>query len=338
MLQLTQELYIICNFLTFHEYQNLKFAIDYPLSKHTVNQKYYFESIIGNWTFHPYDYWRLLEYSKHDYSKWMSINKSLEIDYNTLVLKLAHLNQFTELKRIDLRSISSAVRARLLDFELGDTFYLQILKLSTFDQIKSSAVKFACWYGYNTSIDYLLTMDLDFTGGLTNASSKGYLQLVIKVFDKTSDIRDALFEAALHNHMHIVEFFVTQDINSDDLSNAFITAVVNRHVDIVKLLLEDERVDPNWNNMTALTYACECGFVDIVELLLDDHRVAPSACDNKAIKLAKRNNHYDIVGMIEKDPRYVTEVDSKYSRIRMKLPGIKKFLPRLVMAILSCKK
>ncbi|KAJ3314413.1 hypothetical protein HDV04_000375 [Boothiomyces sp. JEL0838] len=266
-----------------------------------------------------------MEYSKHDYSRWMVINKSIQIDYNSLVVKLAHLNQLTELQRINLDLISASVRSQLLDFGIGDSAYLQILKTLSVDLITTSnAVKFACWYGYYSSITFLSSMDLDFTGGLSNAASKGYFNIVEMLYTKARDVKDAVFEAALHNHIDIVQFFINQDVDPEYLNNALITAVINRHVDIIQLLLKDERADPTFNNHTALFYSCECGFVDIVRILLLDTRVLPSACENKAVKLARRNKHETIVEMIEQDPRYEPEiVETKYYRLKMKFEKIK---------------
>ncbi|KAJ3319659.1 hypothetical protein HDV06_006152 [Boothiomyces sp. JEL0866] len=341
MLKLKQELFIICYYLTFKEYENLKYAINVPLPKHIVNQIYYFESIIGNWSYHSYDYWRLMEYSKHDYSQWMVINKSVFIDYDTLVLKLAHLNQFTELQRIQMEVISDSVRSQLLDFEVGSNLYLQILKSLSFELIRTSnAVKFASWYGYHSSITFLSTMDLDFSGGLSNAASKGYFEIVQILVEKTRDFRDAIFEASLHSHIEIVQFFLKYEIDSEYLNNGFITAVINRHVNIIQLFLKDERVDPNCNNHTAIIYSSECGFKDIVKLLLQDSRTCPSACENKAIKLARKNRHREIVEMIEQDSRYEKQaVETKYLKFKLKLALIKekfkKSFPQDVMTLFA---
>src|SRR5687768_15300647 len=53
-------------------------------------------------------------------------------------------------------------------------------------------------------------------------------------------------------------------------------ACKNGHTDIVKMLLNDTRVDHNY----AIRVACYNGHIDIVKLLLADTRVDPSANDN----------------------------------------------------------
>ena len=66
----------------------------------------------------------------------------------------------------------------------------------------------------------------------------------------------------------------------------------NNHIDIVKVLLNDPRVDPsaqdsygkNLNNMivtskTAIIWASKIGHTDIAKVLLNDSRINPNARD-----------------------------------------------------------
>ncbi|KNC51642.1 Poly(Adp-ribose) glycohydrolase [Thecamonas trahens ATCC 50062] len=77
-------------------------------------------------------------------------------------------------------------------------------------------------------------------------------------------------------------------ISSDTLalSNCLAWAAEKGHIDIVRLLLADDRVDPSAKANYAITRASHYGHVDTVRLLLTDNRVDPSAKDNCAIRLA----------------------------------------------------
>jgi len=75
---------------------------------------------------------------------------------------------------------------------------------------------------------------------------------------------------------------------------------------IVKLLMLDNRVDPNrgWT----LQFASENGHTEIVELLLIDGRADPALKNNSAIISACNNNHLDVVKVLLKDKRVTPNV------------------------------
>lgn len=82
--------------------------------------------------------------------------------------------------------------------------------------------------------------------------------------------------------------------------------------EVVKLLLKDDRVDPaSWDNY-AIRYASCFGYVEVVKLLLDDKRVDPSACDNYAIRDASYSGHAEVVRLLLQDERVKSTVDKKY--------------------------
>ena len=69
------------------------------------------------------------------------------------------------------------------------------------------------------------------------------------------------------------------DIDYDDIyididfNQIFQIASNNGHLDIVKLLLNDSRVDPSDRNNYAIRIASQYGHTEIVKLLLNDSRV-----------------------------------------------------------------
>ena len=60
----------------------------------------------------------------------------------------------------------------------------------------------------------------------------------------------------------------------------------NIHLEVVKILMQDERVDPSADDNWAIRYASGNGRLEIVKILTQDKRVDPSAESN----LAKENN------------------------------------------------
>jgi hypothetical protein len=79
-------------------------------------------------------------------------------------------------------------------------------------------------------------------------------------------------------------------------------------LEIVRLLLEDGRVNPKHRHNYAIRVAAENGFKEIVQLLLTDKRVNPSDDDNYAITYASINGHIEVVRMLLADDR-VKSVD-----------------------------
>ena len=77
----------------------------------------------------------------------------------------------------------------------------------------------------------------------------------------------------------------------------------NGHLVVVKLLLQDPRVDLSADNNYAIRLASEHGHLEVVKLLLQDPRVDPSADDNYAIRGASDNGHLEVVKLLLQDPR-----------------------------------
>ena len=97
--------------------------------------------------------------------------------------------------------------------------------------------------------------------------------------------------------------------------NTFEWAAENRHLEIVKLLLTDSRVDPSdWNNL-AIIWAAMNGHLEVVKLLLTDPRVDPGDQYNLAIVRAAEKKHLEVVKELLKDPR-VDPSEYYYNAIR----------------------
>ena len=80
-------------------------------------------------------------------------------------------------------------------------------------------------------------------------------------------------------------------------------AIQKDKTEVVKLLLQDKRVDPSAEDNYAIRWASANGYTDIVKLLLEDERVDPSAGDNYAIRWASANGREEVVKLLLKDKR-----------------------------------
>jgi hypothetical protein len=81
----------------------------------------------------------------------------------------------------------------------------------------------------------------------------------------------------------------------------------NGHFDVVKLLLEQQNVDPSDYNNEAIVWAVRNNHIDVVKLLIADPRVDPSEPHNKAITWAVEFNLKEIVYLLSEDPKVIAK-------------------------------
>lgn len=74
-------------------------------------------------------------------------------------------------------------------------------------------------------------------------------------------------------------------------------------IEIVKLLLQDTRLESKRINYLAFSKACRNGNIKIVKLFLQDSRVVPGSDNNFAIRVASIYGHVEIVKLLLQDPR-----------------------------------
>lgn len=74
-------------------------------------------------------------------------------------------------------------------------------------------------------------------------------------------------------------------------------------IEVVKLLLQDQRIKPHWHSNAPIQIASQHGNLEIVRLLLQHPRVDPSDDKNLAIKIAHDRNHLQIVLLLLQDSR-----------------------------------
>jgi hypothetical protein len=102
----------------------------------------------------------------------------------------------------------------------------------------------------------------------------------------------------------VIEYLITRLLIAVGLTPLFImSASRSGHVQVVKLLLSDKRVDPSAGDNRAIKNASINGHVEVVKVLLSDPRVDPSAGNNDAIRRASENGHVEVVKLLLNDSR-----------------------------------
>ncbi|KAJ3030026.1 UNVERIFIED_CONTAM: hypothetical protein HDU68_010375 [Siphonaria sp. JEL0065] len=116
---------------------------------------------------------------------------------------------------------------------------------------------------------------------------------------------EAIYVASFSGHLEIVRLLLADPRvdPSDKASNCFMAAAQNNHIEVVQALLQDARVDPSAQNNFALEAAVDGGHTKLVEILLQDPRVDPSFGNNNIIVLASHNNRPGIVRVLLQDSR-----------------------------------
>ena len=97
-----------------------------------------------------------------------------------------------------------------------------------------------------------------------------------------------------------------------------IRAVQYGKTDIVKLLLDDHRVNPSDQKNKLIIYAAQGGRIQIVKLLLADPRVNPIDENNRAIKEAVKLYQENTIKILLSDPR----VAKACKKEKMKMKGL----------------
>lgn len=84
-------------------------------------------------------------------------------------------------------------------------------------------------------------------------------------------------------------------------------ACENGYTGIVKLLLDTNDVEPDTDNNYCIKIACKLGFIEIVSLLLESNKIDTRVDNNYPLNIATENFHYDIVNLLTKYQQQFTK-------------------------------
>jgi len=91
------------------------------------------------------------------------------------------------------------------------------------------------------------------------------------------------------------------------------------NIEIVKLLLEDERVDPSVANNYSFQISSEYEDLDTLKLLLTDNRVNPACSSNFALKTAYRRKNTEMIQVLWKSKKVRNEIFNENIEIYNKI-------------------
>ena len=137
---------------------------------------------------------------------------------------------------------------------------------------------------------------------LLNKECCSKLYLFLYFFE---NIQKLFHTVCRHSKIEMIKILL-QDIKvdpSDQHNIAIIWASIKGLLDVAKLLLQDPRVDPSDQHNDAIIFASKYGHIKIVKLLLQDPRVDPSDQNNWSIRWASTNGHTEIFKLLLQDPR-----------------------------------
>ena len=86
---------------------------------------------------------------------------------------------------------------------------------------------------------------------------------------------------------------------------------------LIKNALENENVQPNFNNSISFNHAVKYNNIDVLKLLLKDSRINPSDHQNYAIRSSMFHNRWEIIKLLLNDVRL--DLSINYDRTMKKL-------------------
>jgi ankyrin repeat protein len=187
--------------------------------------------------------------------------------------------------------------------------------LLSFDSVNpSSALVAACTEGHEDIVELLLAnAKVDPTiadnKALSRACRQGYLNIAQRLLRISSiaisSLTKAFTKACSAGSIELVRLFIEQyRVNpSKDRNRAILNACASGNIELVEYLLQDYRVNPSDSQNLAIQKASQLGHHELVRLLMKDTRVSPIANNNATLRLAVENGRTKVVEVLLEDPR-----------------------------------
>lgn len=143
-------------------------------------------------------------------------------------------------------------------------------------------------------LEVVLQSDLPLYSAIETDSVDSVSILIDAGFDPSTDNNICIDHAINRGYFRMV-WILLKDIrvNPCNVRNNMFTCTARNvgHVEVVRLLLNDGRLDPSINNNKALIDACNGEQVEYVRLLLEDPRVDPKARDSDPVRAVYTRNY-----------------------------------------------
>lgn len=112
----------------------------------------------------------------------------------------------------------------------------------------------------------------------------------------------ALYEASVYGQIQVLKYILAHP-DFDPNSGNMIFPAFNDDANVVKVILEDGRVDPSKEENDAIINAAENGNLKSFQLLIADLSVDPSDQNNQAIIRAAAGGNFEIFQLLFSDSR-----------------------------------
>ena len=154
-------------------------------------------------------------------------------------------------------------------------------------------------------VQVLLGLGVNPLSAISNIARTGDPDALKLILDSKQDIPEdnslAIYWAVLEARIENVKLLMANDrftFSGDELP----TAVRDHELEIVKLLLENKRIDPTIDDNEAIFEAAKYGYADIFELLIQDYRVRQSieAAEqgDRLLSIAIEGKHIEVAKII----------------------------------------
>lgn len=229
------------------------------------------------------------------------------MEFDNQVVTQHVLSHLTNADFIVLRSVSRGMSSFVS--RLRDDNYLHFLRVrhlwsyyrdSHSDIVREDGVRRLMWK--NVYACSVLLLRGQWNVGYGHDEAETALQLYLEEFHA---VDTAMIIACTHGYPNVVATVLAEPyLTSSQMKDHLYTACEKSQCEVVKLLLEDKRMDPN-DNIDLLIYACADGQerAEVVRLLLEDGRWDPTRQDDSCLWEAVRNGHLETVRLLLQDGR-----------------------------------
>ena len=146
-------------------------------------------------------------------------------------------------------------------------------------------------------------LSITFDENMIIALLKYHQDLHRSSIDPSVDNNMALFYAAMHGYTDLVRMLLQDPRVDPSGAEVMETACLEGQAEVVELLLEDPRVDLTIHGLSAMEASTLNGHAHVVQLLLKDGRVDPAMEENLPLHQAAENGHADVVRILLNDDR-----------------------------------
>lgn len=141
--------------------------------------------------------------------------------------------------------------------------------------------------------------------------------------------RNIIKNSMIFNNLNLLKMYLNdKSLNLSDHEYLLKNACNQSFPEAVKLILDDGRIDPSFNNNICLVNLTYNRDYDILKILLQDKRVDPSFDNNKLLKRLLDFNNKGFIKILLKDSRVFKKIDNNFRTTLENLKFIPTYKPK----------